>query len=67
MAAFRDLHLLPPIFSQLCSELRNIASGPGIVCFCGLHGPLLPQNTSEKVKGFAPDIFQWVLRSEGAI
>ncbi len=35
---------------------RGLA-GPGIVGFWGLNGPLLPQNTLEKVGGFAPNFF----------
>ncbi len=41
--------------------------GPEIVDGEGLNGPLLPKKTLEKVGGFAPHLFQWVLRWEGAI
>ena len=44
-----------------------IASGLEIVDFCDLNGPVLPQNPLEKVGGFAPHLFQWVLRWEGAV
>ena len=43
---------------------RGLA-GLEIVDFEGLNGPLLPQNPPEKVGGFAPHRFQWVLRYEG--
>ena len=39
-------------------RLCNRAAGPEIVDFCGLNGPLLPQNQLEKVGGFAPHLFQ---------
>ncbi len=40
---------------------RGLA-GPEIVYFGGLNSPLLPQNSLEKMGGFAPHLFQWVLR-----
>ncbi len=36
--------------------------GPDIADLWGLNGPLLPQNPLEKLGGFAPHLFQWVLR-----
>ncbi len=47
--------------------MLNITSGPEIFHFWGLHGLLLPQNSLEKVGGFAPRLFQWVLRWERAV
>ncbi len=44
-------------FGTLDSTLLNRASGPGIVHFRGLSGPLLPQNPLEKVGGLPPPPF----------
>ncbi len=51
---------------KTCFKLANRASGPESVHFGGLHGPLLPQNPMEKVRGEAPCLFQWVLL-QGAV
>ncbi len=42
-------------------------AGTEIVDFQGVNGPLLPQSPLEKVGGFAPQLFQWVLRWEVAV
>jgi hypothetical protein len=47
-------------------RLCNKASGPEIVYFWG-SGPVRPQNPLGMVGGEAPHLFQWVLRSEGAV
>jgi hypothetical protein len=46
-------------------KLRNRSSGPEIVHFGGSKRPFLLQNQLEKVGGFAPHHFQWVLRYGG--
>ncbi len=38
-------------------KLLNIASGPEVAYFWGLNGPLLPQNTLEKVGAFSLPTF----------
>ena len=46
---------------QWTGEYPRGLAGPEIVELGGLNGPFLPQNPLEKVGGFAPHLFQWVL------
>ncbi len=49
------------------AQLAGSETGPEIVDFGDLNGSLLPQNSLEKVGGFANHLFQSVFRSEGAV
>ena len=43
-------------------DLQLESAGPEIVKLWGLNGPLRPKNRLEKLGGFTPHLFQWVLR-----